>query len=49
MSLRDNPALDAWLAGVLDLPGARVTAADKLSGGAIQENWAVTGAPRNTP
>lgn len=42
MSLMDNPALDAWLAATLDLPGARVTAADKLSGGAIQENWAVT-------
>ncbi len=42
MSLRDNAALDAWLATTLDLPGARVTAADKLSGGAIQENWAVT-------
>lgn len=42
MSLTDNAALDAWLAMTLDLPGARVTAADKLSGGAIQENWAVT-------
>ena len=42
MSLTDNAALDAWLATTLDLPGARVTAADKLSGGAIQENWAVT-------
>ena len=42
MSLTDNAALDAWLAATLDLPGARVTAADKLSGGAIQENWAVT-------
>jgi len=42
MSLTDNAALDAWLATTLDLPGAWVTAADKLSGGAIQENWAVT-------
>lgn len=42
MSLTDNATLDAWLAATLDLPGARVTAADKLSGGAIQENWAVT-------
>ena len=42
MSLTDNAALDAWLAMTLDLPGARVTAADKLSGGAIQENWVVT-------
>lgn len=42
MSLMNNAALDAWLAITLDLPGARVTAADKLSGGAIQENWAVT-------
>ncbi|WP_197054726.1 phosphotransferase [Paracoccus sp. PAMC 22219] len=48
MSLTDNPALDAWLARALDLPGARVTAADKLSGGAIQENWAVTVAAGDT-
>ena len=42
MNLSDNPALNAWLARALDLPGARVVAAEKLSGGAIQENWAVT-------
>lgn len=42
MSLTDNPALDAWLSDALDMPGARVVAAEKLSGGAIQENWAVT-------
>lgn len=42
MSLTGNPALDGWLADVLDMPGARVVAAAKLSGGAIQENWAVT-------
>lgn len=42
MSLTANPALDHWLARALDLPGAQVVAAHKLSGGAIQENWAVT-------
>lgn len=42
MSLMRNPALDAWLARALDLQGAQVVGADKLSGGAIQENWAVT-------
>ncbi|WP_411840472.1 phosphotransferase family protein [Paracoccus sp. ME4] len=48
MSLLQNPPLDRWLADALDLPGARVTAADKLSGGAIQENWAVTVAAGDT-
>ena len=42
MSLLQNPRLDAWLAQALALRGAQVVAADKLSGGAIQENWAVT-------
>lgn len=41
MSLTQNPALDAWFSRALAMPGARVVAADKLSGGAIQENWAV--------
>ncbi|MDP5307417.1 phosphotransferase family protein [Paracoccus spongiarum] len=40
--LTENPHLDAWLAGVLNAPAARVIAAEKLSGGAIQENWSVT-------
>jgi aminoglycoside phosphotransferase (APT) family kinase protein len=42
MSLTDNPRLDDWLAAALALPGAQVAQAEKLSGGAIQENWAVT-------
>ncbi len=39
--LTANPALADWLAGVLGVAEARVTAARKLSGGAIQENWAL--------
>lgn len=41
MTLRGNAALEAWLAQALGVAQARVTRADKLSGGAIQENWAV--------
>jgi aminoglycoside phosphotransferase (APT) family kinase protein len=37
----DNTRLDAWLARVLGTPSARVAWAEKLSGGAIQENWAL--------
>ena len=39
--LATTPALAAWLAGALGVAEARVTAARKLSGGAIQENWAL--------
>lgn len=34
-----NAALDAWLATALGAREARVEAAEKLSGGAIQESW----------
>ena len=39
--LTANPALAAWLATALGAAKAQVTAARKLSGGAIQENWAL--------
>ncbi|MCC5985254.1 MAG: phosphotransferase family protein [Rhodobacteraceae bacterium] len=39
--LTANPALAAWLAKALEADEARVTGARKLSGGAIQENWAL--------
>lgn len=39
--LAANPALAAWLASALGVAEARVTGARKLSGGAIQENWAL--------
>ena len=39
--LENAPALDAWLGGVLGARDATVREARKLSGGAIQENWAI--------
>lgn len=39
--LTTNPALVAWLAGVLNAQAVRIVQAHKLSGGAIQENWAL--------
>jgi aminoglycoside phosphotransferase (APT) family kinase protein len=40
-ALTGNPALEARLAAMLGAEGARVLSAGKLSGGAIQENWAL--------
>ena len=39
--LTTNPALAVWMAGALGAAQAQVTGARKLSGGAIQENWAL--------
>ena len=39
--LADNAALAAWLAGAMGGAQAQVIGARKLSGGAIQENWAL--------
>lgn len=35
-------ALAGWLAGAADVPDLRIVSLDKLSGGAIQENWGLT-------
>jgi aminoglycoside phosphotransferase (APT) family kinase protein len=40
-ALTGNRALEARLASMLGADAARVLSADKLSGGAIQENWAL--------
>ncbi len=40
-ALVDNAALEAWLGETLGAGQAKVLSADKLSGGAIQENWAL--------
>jgi aminoglycoside phosphotransferase (APT) family kinase protein len=40
-ALTGNPALEARLAALLGADRARVLSAEKLSGGAIQENWAI--------
>ena len=38
----DEERLSTWLAGLLERPGARVVALERLSGGASRETWAVT-------
>lgn len=40
-ALLGNTALEVLLAAMLGVAGARVLSAEKLSGGAIQENWAI--------